>query len=116
MKAIKYCYWCGTKIGGKGKRRTFDHLVPISRGGDNRPENLVESCEECNTLKGNKTTFRGKNVYKITGIEKPKYVELHEELIKRLKKNNKFYKWYETLDEGNQDYFDNTMINVLRDV
>lgn len=31
---------------------TIDHLIPLSRGGDNRLENLVMACRACNELKG----------------------------------------------------------------
>ncbi len=30
-----------------------DHKVPVSKGGSNRPENLVTSCNKCNILKSN---------------------------------------------------------------
>ncbi len=33
---------------------TLDHVVPKSRGGSNDADNLVASCERCNTSKGNK--------------------------------------------------------------
>ena len=34
---------------------TFDHCIPLSRGGDNRLHNLVSSCYDCNSLKGTMT-------------------------------------------------------------
>ena len=30
---------------------TLDHIVPVSRGGDNSLNNLITSCRECNSLK-----------------------------------------------------------------
>ena len=30
----------------------IDHLIPVSRGGLDTPENKVVSCHRCNTLKG----------------------------------------------------------------
>jgi 5-methylcytosine-specific restriction endonuclease McrA len=33
---------------------TRDHLVPISRGGDNEWTNVVTACSTCNTRKGNR--------------------------------------------------------------
>lgn len=43
------CYWCGYHM----KQITIDHLVPISLGGNNRDENLVVSCQRCNSRKDN---------------------------------------------------------------
>ena len=33
---------------------TIDHIVPISRGGDNRYSNLQAMCRPCNSRKGSK--------------------------------------------------------------
>jgi len=33
---------------------TIDHIVPISRGGSNNPDNLQIACEDCNKLKSNR--------------------------------------------------------------
>lgn len=50
------CAYCGTDT-PKGSRPiwTRDHVVPRSRGGSDRPSNLVLSCYECNLDKGNKS-------------------------------------------------------------
>lgn len=45
------CYWCSTKV---GKSYHADHIVPLSRGGSNRPENIVIACPSCNTSRQNK--------------------------------------------------------------
>lgn len=45
------CYWCGKKV---GDTYHVDHIVPLSRGGSNWPENLVIACSTCNRSKGNK--------------------------------------------------------------
>jgi hypothetical protein len=34
-----------------------DHIVPRSRGGSNRPANLVAACHDCNAKKGNQTAI-----------------------------------------------------------
>lgn len=31
---------------------TLDHVLPVSRGGGNSPENLVVACKPCNLRKG----------------------------------------------------------------
>lgn len=41
------CLKCGRK-----DKLTIDHILPISKGGDNSPENLQTLCESCNSLKG----------------------------------------------------------------
>lgn len=43
---LQSCAYCG------GDGGTIDHIVPISRGGDNSPENLAASCRRCNSRKG----------------------------------------------------------------
>lgn len=45
------CWWCGEKI--KGKYHP-DHLIPLSRGGSNYPNNIVVACVSCNLKKYNK--------------------------------------------------------------
>lgn len=45
------CYWCGTPVADAFE---IDHVVPLSRGGPNEPDNIVVSCTPCNRSKGNK--------------------------------------------------------------
>lgn len=47
------CTYCGCELDMK----TFhvDHMVPVSRGGSNKDENLTAACPTCNTQKNNKT-------------------------------------------------------------
>ncbi len=33
---------------------TADHVVPLTRGGSHRPENLVPACKQCNSSKGSR--------------------------------------------------------------
>ena len=46
------CQYCGYK----GKDLTFDHVVPKSRGGKARWDNVVAACQSCNLRKAAKTT------------------------------------------------------------
>lgn len=39
----------------KGRMFEIDHIIPISKGGDNSFNNLVTSCWKCNNKKSNKT-------------------------------------------------------------
>lgn len=44
------CYLCGDETGSTGFE--LDHLVPISRGGDNHPNNLAVTHQRCNRSRG----------------------------------------------------------------
>lgn len=44
------CQYCFDQIETGGIQ--FDHVLPISRGGINHPQNLVVACGECNRRKG----------------------------------------------------------------
>jgi len=48
----KACVFCGSTID-----LTTDHLIPLSRGGDNSADNVVLTCKSCNILRGNKGIF-----------------------------------------------------------
>lgn len=45
------CYYCGEKVGDDYH---VDHIVPLSRGGTNWPDNLVIACPSCNISKNAK--------------------------------------------------------------
>lgn len=47
------CAYCSRNL--QLKTRTVDHVVPESRGGGNRRENLVPCCTLCNQVKGDRT-------------------------------------------------------------
>ncbi|MBA2240137.1 MAG: HNH endonuclease [Solirubrobacterales bacterium] len=44
------CQYCGTQ----GSGLTVDHVIPRSRGGGSRWDNIVASCAPCNRRKGNR--------------------------------------------------------------
>lgn len=44
------CQYCGSK-----KNLTIDHVMPVSRGGENSWKNMVTCCWKCNNKKDNKT-------------------------------------------------------------
>ena len=51
------CHYCGcalTKAPRFTNSATVDHVVPLSRGGSNSPDNLVIACMDCNRRKHNK--------------------------------------------------------------
>lgn len=47
------CRYCEREL--SGDEITFDHVMPRSRGGGDKPENLVVCCVSCNSRKGDKT-------------------------------------------------------------
>lgn len=54
----KTCYYCEReygsvpKINGKPLIRSKDHIIPISKGGSNRADNILYCCVACNKMKG----------------------------------------------------------------
>ncbi len=53
------CCWCGKRMDGAGPRDeqpTFEHVVPLSRGGEDSPVNLVIACYKCNQRRGDGDT------------------------------------------------------------
>lgn len=48
------CYWCGKKLGTGKRAYHVDHVVPLSRGGSNWPDNLVIACHTCNERKNDR--------------------------------------------------------------
>ena len=51
QKTGGYCYYCGFQL--KILTFTVDHVIPKSKGGSDRNENLVPACQLCNTTKSN---------------------------------------------------------------
>lgn len=67
------CFYCDRML--SRNKKTRDHLTPKSRNGSNRPQNLVDCCRECNTLKGCLTLeeFRVVIAYRYGYIQKLEY-------------------------------------------
>lgn len=45
------CYYCGKKLVPNHFTTTVDHIIPVSLGGTEEPENLVSCCVKCNSEK-----------------------------------------------------------------
>ncbi len=51
----EYCYYCGRKL--NNQNRTYDHVVPVAKGGKDTIDNLVACCNDCNQIKKNYTLY-----------------------------------------------------------
>ncbi len=47
------CQYCGSRL--PSSDLTYDHVLPVARGGRKTWENIVTSCMRCNREKGNRT-------------------------------------------------------------
>lgn len=53
------CYYCKvplevSRLNNKCARRpTFEHIIPLSKGGVDHPDNMVVACYSCNHRRGN---------------------------------------------------------------
>ncbi len=50
LKNNPHCFYCKTKVNATNS--SIDHVIPLSRGGTGRKENMVLSCTRCNGYKG----------------------------------------------------------------
>ena len=71
------CQYCGRHRGElKGRQfLTRDHILPLSRGGDNSWQNLVSSCSPCNNRKGDRLPVEA-GMRLLTEPREPNYVRL----------------------------------------
>lgn len=69
------CQYCADSF--KTQELTFDHVVPRSRGGHSRWENIVTACRSCNTSKGSHLPHEV-GMYPITSPRQPSLYELQE--------------------------------------
>jgi len=53
LLSSRNCYWCWTEF-DLINRPEIEHVVPINRGGQHAPNNLVASCASCNRSKSDR--------------------------------------------------------------
>lgn len=84
------CQYCGKT--GLPNELTLDHILPQSRGGKSVWENLVTSCQKCNTKKSDLTPKEAN----MRVLNKPKplssYFYLH--LVRSKARNNEYWRKY----------------------
>jgi 5-methylcytosine-specific restriction endonuclease McrA len=57
----KRCFYCEREFGqipinsNTPLRKTFDHILPVSKGGRFHPFNIIPACNKCNSFKSNLT-------------------------------------------------------------
>lgn len=76
--AYGLCGYCRTHEDLLGIKHEFDHLTPISRGGETVIENLWLACRRCNAFKGEKV--RGKDAVsgEETALFNPRQDDWHD--------------------------------------
>jgi len=58
LKEYKFrCAYCNKRF-NKHSRPTKDHIIPISKGGNNTRENVIPACVSCNSKKGAKDFYK----------------------------------------------------------
>lgn len=88
------CHICGeylenklVSIDGLDNTASIDHIIPISKGGNNLPNNLITACLKCNKGRGNKPL---REDYGSSKVGLPPEVNISKEKISKdkLSKNN----------------------------
>jgi 5-methylcytosine-specific restriction endonuclease McrA len=71
------CLYCGRHRSGLRGREflTRDHVIPLSRGGDNTWDNVVTACSSCNNRKGGHLPAEVA-MFPLQPAHEPNYVEL----------------------------------------
>lgn len=72
------CQYCGQtseEAQGNGRRLAVDHVVPVSRGGDESADNLVACCGPCNSIKKNRPLSEARHFLLLRAIGWPKFTE-----------------------------------------
>jgi hypothetical protein len=89
------CCYCERKFDEKNYK-TKEHIVPLSKGGNNYYENLVWVCNECNNFRGDKdfSFFYNqiKNILEKNRTIKIKIYSYNRQDLQNMLKNLSYYK------------------------
>ncbi len=75
------CVYCAAALGLE--TATLDHVIPLSRGGNHSPGNLVSACVACNQLKGSMLPVEFFTRYPWAGQNFMRYARAAHRSIKR---------------------------------
>ena len=67
------CNWCGGSV--LGVEFEIDHILSVSRGGANTPDNLALACPDCNRQKSEKHPARYAAEVLARGVKKSDFLE-----------------------------------------
>lgn len=67
------CRYCGAKAPEVSLE--LDHIIPVSRGGDNDPMNLITACQQCNRGKSDDLPYSIQQTFVYDDKEIPLYIE-----------------------------------------
>ena len=85
------CQYCGST-----KHLTIDHVMPVSRGGENTWKNMVTACFSCNNKKGCRTPEEAG----MKLMSKPgRPTQLH--VLKDYSRSNNLESWEDYIFAGN---------------
>ncbi len=48
-----HCFYCHKPFNGR-RKKTIDHVIPVTKGGEHVMSNLVVACQSCNSAKGDR--------------------------------------------------------------
>jgi len=84
------CQYCGKQF--PASDLTIDHVLPRSKGGGFKWENVVSSCLKCNTLKSNKTPEQARMplLRLPTQLDQWQYIDKHIKCIGQIEEWSDF--------------------------
>lgn len=104
------CQYCGSKP--PKVILEIDHIVPVSKGGDNSKGNLVTACFDCNRGKSNKSlnSIPSPLIENMEQLkEKEEQLKAYKRLMNQIKKRET--KEIETIDDIYNDYFEGYILS-----
>lgn len=88
------CSYC-ERLFDEKNYKTIEHIVPLSKGGNNYFENLIWVCNECNNFRGNKDLNyfynQIKNILENNRTIKIKSYLYNREDLQKMVKNLSYY-------------------------